>query len=263
MASSTQLVPTNGNGIARRETVESGAVVARDNLPAKVKSGISDLLIAFPAGMAQVAEDRVRFLKIYAEAVEGFEFAIVAYALKRLRFHNPRNPFPPTPQDVFELCKNTRANWRCLVDRYYFKGKDWANGEDWGPAPDEPGCYIPGDTIIVLLREALDRWGSTVESGLVDVPQVVFERIPHVAFLPGQRDRIVVKRKEKEAAKEQERKEREYLESLPPDLRAARWDVICSYMRSRRAVPPEEEVIALAKKRLAEREVGEPGASRQ
>lgn len=136
MASTNQLVPMNGNGIAMREAVESVAVVARHNLPANVQSGITDLLIGFTAGAAQAPQDRVRALQIYAEAVEGFEIAVVDYALKRLRFHNPRNPFPPTPQDVFELCKNTRATWQRFLHRYYFQGDDWAKSEDWGPAPD-------------------------------------------------------------------------------------------------------------------------------
>lgn len=85
---------------------QSQALTTQAALSPAIKRGIGDLLIAFPAGSPAVqSEDRLRLLQIYAEACREFDEGVAEEALKHLKFHNPRNPFAPTPQDVREACQ--------------------------------------------------------------------------------------------------------------------------------------------------------------
>jgi hypothetical protein len=97
-------------------------IVSAASPPKTVTEGILDLL-AVPVGPAQSPEDRKRVLRLYAEAVEGYPIGVVERVLKDLRFNNPRNPFPATPQDVRERCVSAVRTWTRRVEAFYF-GRD-------------------------------------------------------------------------------------------------------------------------------------------
>src|SRR4029077_6460740 len=79
-------------------------------LPATIKAGLKDLMVAF-SGPTPEGDDRLTLVRIYADAASRFCPAIAEVAIERLRFHNPRNPFRPTPQDLFEHCEKTQKAW--------------------------------------------------------------------------------------------------------------------------------------------------------
>jgi hypothetical protein len=105
MSDNRQLVPMRSLAVAKATGTAIAIIDSRVSLPKPIVTGVKDVLIAFPAGVVGAAEDKVRLLQIYAEAVDGSHEAVAAFALRHLKFHNPRNPFPPTPQDVRELCE--------------------------------------------------------------------------------------------------------------------------------------------------------------
>lgn len=67
---------------------------------------LRQLLLAFPTGRTPGPDDMKILLPVYVEAVEDFEIEPVRQTLKGLRLANPRNPFPPTPQDVYERLRS-------------------------------------------------------------------------------------------------------------------------------------------------------------
>jgi hypothetical protein len=97
-------------------------LVSAQNLPRSIRDGIRNLLIAFPAGKPADPSDMVPMISIYAAMVDSFPLAAVERALVELLSNNPRNPFPPTAQDVYERLKSitgldpkrpamTKAEW--------------------------------------------------------------------------------------------------------------------------------------------------------
>ena len=98
-------------------------VFRTSTVPARIQNSIKDLIVAFASGPVQSSADRVRQLRLYAAACDGFEMCIVSYVLQNLPFHNPRNPFLPTPQDVRELCDRVRNVWIRRVNGYFLGTK--------------------------------------------------------------------------------------------------------------------------------------------
>ena len=204
-------------------------------LPARVKNGIRDLLIAFPAGSPQHSEDRTRSLQMYAEAIDGFEACVARYAITRLRLHNPRNPFPPTAQDLYELCQKTRGTWQYYLVEYFIRGRDWGYERstldpnawlrrDPGRKPFQEGCYIPSDVVMAWLRERLAL--EYIEEELVTIPRKWFDAIPGEAFNPGQRLAVELKRAKGVDSESRRRDEEELIESLPVELRVMGREVL-------------------------------------
>jgi hypothetical protein len=108
-----------GKSIALVKKTEAPAIVSAASPPKIVTEGILDLL-AVPAGQAQSPDDRRRLLRLYAESVDGFPLGMVERVLKKLRFNNPRNPFPATPQDVRERCVSALKTWKRRIEAFYF-----------------------------------------------------------------------------------------------------------------------------------------------
>ena len=131
---------TQQNALVTVKTAPQNAIDPRRDIrifkksavPASIKDGILDLVVAFPAGPKQEPADQARQLRLYAEACDGFEVCIVSYVLRNLPFHNPRNPFLPTPQDVRELCNRVRNVWIRRVNGY-FLGRNYEPPGKWGP----------------------------------------------------------------------------------------------------------------------------------
>ena len=108
-----------GKSIVPAKATATPAIVSAANPPEIIRSGILDLL-AVPAGPAQSPDDRKRLLRLYGEAVEGFPTSVVERELRRLRFDNPRNPFPATPQDVRQRCVSAVKMWKRRIEAFYF-----------------------------------------------------------------------------------------------------------------------------------------------
>ena len=219
-----------------KQVVDSGAVakISSANLPATISNGIVDLLTAFAAAQQEEA-DRKRLLRIYGEAVAGFDPAVAEYALRWLKLHNPRNPFRPTPQDVYEACEAALKNWRTRISAYFTSPGDgfWQDdgysrmlkqcGLEWGPAPFTAGCFIPDRLVKQLLRERL-----SYRSGL-DLPKLGRDRlarIPVDCFMNGQLESAWAEIGKEEQRQNEIAAHNAYLESLDPDLRRHRRKVL-------------------------------------
>ena len=85
-------------------------IVRPGSVPKAISEGILDLMTAF-AAKDEADTDKMRLMRVYVEAAEGFDESVVAATLRHLKFHNPRNPWRPTPQDVYERCNRTVAAW--------------------------------------------------------------------------------------------------------------------------------------------------------
>src|SRR5204863_9812650 len=75
------------------------AVVNPGSVPKSISEGILGLMTVF-AAKDEADADKKRLMRVYVEAIEGFDESVVAATLRYLKFHNPRNPWRPTPQDV-------------------------------------------------------------------------------------------------------------------------------------------------------------------
>jgi hypothetical protein len=134
------LVPVQSRGEAV-SIAQSTAMVTVRGISPGIQSSLKKLLVAFPAGAPQQLDDRVIQARVYTEACEGFEECVVAYVLRRMPFHNPRNPFPPTAQDVHERCRDISAAWKRRAAHYRF----------------EHLCVEDGESHSTLLRWGADR----------------------------------------------------------------------------------------------------------
>ena len=221
------LVRTNPNQFIERED----EALQAHSAPSPVERGIVDLLIAFHAGAQRSDDDRVRGLQLYAEACADVPASVASFALRRLRFKNPRNPFPPTPQDVFEACDTVFSRWRERVVQHYVEGERWEAASmmemlhhDIMPAgapPKEPGCFVEWNLIISMLRNYLSTEGG--QKRATKMPLARFEALPLEAFDDGARDAIIeLRREEAEAdarAEELRRRRREYIDFVEAQTR--------------------------------------------
>lgn len=171
------------------------AAIPGDAVPATVREGIKDLMIAFPAGPQQEFADKRRLAHLFCEACAGYSMFIVEQVLRYLRFHNPRNPFPPTPQDAFELCKKFEGEWTAVVVRYYFKGQRWgypsladyiskknARLIEPGGEPQTPECIIPREVVFALLGDYYLTDPDQASAHIADLSDEHFARLPRKLF---------------------------------------------------------------------------------
>jgi hypothetical protein len=218
------------------------------SVPAVV-SGIGDLLISF-ASQAQGDTDVRRLLEIYVEATKHVHRVVAEEAVKSLLYDNPRNPFRPSPQDVYERCSKVLGQARKAVEDW-FLGNEWQSirwPEKWGGAPLTPDCMLPGSFIKEQLSWILQYRRSGGE--LAYLGREGLGRIPAECFADGQRERALedIEQREKQEAK------RKYLESLDPALREMRSHVIEWNSRGGRCTLSEDKIIDLAKERIAAEE---------
>lgn len=72
--------------------------------PANIQKGLVAICVAFHGGKPMADRDRAVWMRIAASLLAGFEIELVEAVLGDMLIHNPRNPFPPTPQDLYEAC---------------------------------------------------------------------------------------------------------------------------------------------------------------
>ncbi len=205
---------------SRRTEVTPAAI----NLPPAVKEGLKDLLVCF-ASQPQGDDDKVRLARNYGEAVSGFDPVVAAEAIGRLKLHNPRNPFRPSPQDVYECCCLIMKTWQDSVVSHFIRGVPWADRSDrmdfvfigqergrgmrgtrWVPLGSSPplsdGCIIPDALVLDFLSDYLSGVAadSLAESGAERL-----DAIPTECFLPGQREKVnaaIAERMKREATRD-------------------------------------------------------------
>ena len=177
-----------------------------------ITEGLKDLLVGF-AAPSQGDEDKVRLVQLYAEAVCRYEPAIAEAAINRLKFHNPRNPFRPSPQDLFECCKKVENAWHCAVAAYFLDDARWGDvvwlrnegGIDLGSVPAlTPGCIVPDAIAIdILTKHIALRTGPGTQDPLEKtMSRERFAKIPDECFPPGLREptlAAITRREEKQA----------------------------------------------------------------
>jgi hypothetical protein len=170
-----------------------------------VRSAINDITIAFSAGGQRSEHEMRRSLELYEKAVIGFDRRLVAEVLNWLLLHNPRNPFAPTPQDLFEACKNRVTRWELATIEKYRLVADYEFAiKKIKPCP----CAVPPDAEIEIIRSWLSGRMDTIRltaagksnwdtNRILSMSDAEFARIPSDAFPPSTRDEIIVLRKER------------------------------------------------------------------
>lgn len=152
--------------IVATSAAPANALATAADIHRAIVRNITALEIAFPAGRSGDQDERDMRAAIVVEAIAETDPAIALYVLKTLRLHNSRNPFPPTPQDVFEHCRTTTVVLRLAALNVATKGSSWQPSADklpatWfaniGPAPFEPGCILSDETIKRFIAECLPR----------------------------------------------------------------------------------------------------------
>lgn len=241
-----------GKEIVLRQS--SDVAIGGAAVPPAVRSGLADLMTAF-ATASQRDLDKPRLLRLYAEATRDFQADVVAAALQWLKLHNPRNPFHPTPQDLFEACENFRETWRSRVVAH-FTGADAAWPQPiyfkrelpWGNPPLTDGCPVPARLVRELLATWLAEQGDKAVEPLAALGRERLGRIPSQCFVGGQLDKARDLIAEIERKRAEEERERAYVASLEPKLREARARVLRSGCWG--PAKPETDLIAEAKKLL-------------
>jgi hypothetical protein len=206
-----KLVPIKSTTMAAMDQPNAvPSVITANTLPHNVMRGIVDLLLSFPAGRPLSTDEHARVLQLYGEALFDTETVIAEYALQRLRRFNPRNPFPPTPQDLFQECNRIRRLWRSRVIDHLIMGQQWddeplnaGKRDPWGPPPLTEGCWVPHDSVLSALRAGIQS--GRYETYLLIMTDADFERLPDEAFDPGKRDEFVERRRERAEREKHER----------------------------------------------------------
>jgi hypothetical protein len=200
------------------------------NLPPAIANGILDVLTAFAAGPQQADADKKRLVRIYEEAVVGLEAAVAEHAIGWLKLHNPRNPFRPTPQDVYETCEKLAKEWRQRVLHHFVgrgstsapwglcQGRTYGLEFPWGAEPFAPGCPIPDAVAKSFLRDYLGH-GQDVVKDLAELGRERLAKIPSDCFMDGQLATALAIIEKAEHRQVEISKHDAYLDTLAPDLR--------------------------------------------
>src|SRR5690349_20018765 len=95
------------------------AAIGPSSVPVQVTNAIRDLMVSFASQVQDTADSR-RLFEIFVEATKHVHRAVAEEAVKSLLFDNPRNPYRPSPQDVYERCNKINSRWAGTVRNYYF-----------------------------------------------------------------------------------------------------------------------------------------------
>lgn len=122
----SNITPINSNS--------SVVVSAYAPLSNAVKAALHGSLAAFAAHRNFSDVDRAANLLAYKAAMDDFDEAMILPVLEHLMLHNPRNPFPFTPQDLYEALKAKRESLvrKRTVDDYYSNWRETQPHEDLG-----------------------------------------------------------------------------------------------------------------------------------
>lgn len=240
-----------GRELVTRNGTQAVAKVSAANLPPAISNGVVDLLTAFAAGPQQEDADKKRLLRIYGEAIAGLDGAVADYAIRWLKLHNPRNPFRPTPQDVYETAEKVEKEWRKRVLAHFFGAVTWGKPGpysnmlkefDWGPPPFDNGCHIPAELVKRFLCQHLDRIAA---KDLQALGRESLAGIPVECFAGGQLASVLAAIAEDEQQKAAQQKHDAYLATLNPELRKHRRIVLNQGENHKLS---EEDLIGLAQK---------------
>lgn len=144
----------------------SAVITASGKQPLEIQNGILALPVAFQAGRSLDQEERNLQALLCLEALEGTEFFIADLVLRRIRLFNPRNPFPPTPQDLKEHCGRSWSALYSAVWKAAVCGEQWSPHSErlpfgWfgqiGPEPFSSGCIVPDDIACKWIRDRIER----------------------------------------------------------------------------------------------------------
>ena len=189
---------------------QSGAGVVLAGTTPPIALALTKVLVAF-ASPAQGDLDMQLVFSVYCEAIEEIPESVVLYARKRLQTKNPRNPFRPSPQDVYEACQARLKELRRAVLDYLGNG----NASPWpallGGPPFQHDCVVPPSVALEAAKSVIDdyrQWRNNdddavgevarIADRLHDLPQSRFDVIPIEAFgsaeehaaVVGERDRL-------------------------------------------------------------------------
>jgi len=184
-----------------------GAPVVERRHALAIKSAINDLTLAFAMGAQRSEHDLRRTLELYERAVAGFDRRLVAEVLEWLILHNPRNPFTPTPQDLFEACKARQSQWYAsTLSKYGLLGNVVPHAT--------PTHEAPPDVEVAFLRDKITATLKFDREPLISLSDAKFNAIPHEAFPEQSRDDLLAERKAR-TAREQEWRERGQRRNAP------------------------------------------------
>jgi hypothetical protein len=215
------LIPVRPGAQVAKAPEPTGATIIRagQEVPRRVQDAVSVLLTEFKAGSGQPEGDAITLTANRYAVCEGFPMAIVLYTFKQLLRFNPNGQFRPSTTCVYEhLCKaedlfKARVWSWFSIDELFWGREDRPRkfGDDWGPAPLQPGCYIPRELVMQWLREFTACKRRLAD--LVRMPQARFDAIPADGFKDGVRDKLIAEREEhaRRRAEEADECERERL----------------------------------------------------
>src|SRR5262249_20261307 len=204
-------------------------IVKPGSVPKTISEGILDVMTAF-AAKDEADTDKMRLMRVYVEAAEGFDESVVAATLRHLKFHNPRNPWRPTPQDVYERCKKTVGAWEHKVTEHFFCTWE-VDYQAIGGVPLSPECIVPSAMVIKFLKDYLardDGYGE-VRNRLRHLTLARLHAIPAECFKPDQRDWAVAAIESRELREANARRIEALLASLNDDLRFRAKSVVLRY----------------------------------
>ena len=139
------LVPQKNAALATRAS-SAVASIGVPSVPVQVTNGIRDLMVSF-ASQGQGDADARRLMEIYVKATMDVAEVIAIEAVQSLVFDNPRNPFRPSSQDVYERCKRIEQELRTKITEYFIGWSDAWWPAKWGGAPLTADCHIPDGLI--------------------------------------------------------------------------------------------------------------------
>lgn len=151
--------------------ISSGTAIGTPSDARKViVANLTALEIAFADGRKLDQSQGDMRVALWLEALENIPPAIAIFATRRMRLFNPRNPFAPTPQDLFEAATATMRDLRDAVRAWATEGR-WSPGfgtagtfkgrlpDGWFPntlvAPFETGCIVDDDDATTWVSEAV------------------------------------------------------------------------------------------------------------
>lgn len=150
------------------------AIVSPTDARKTIIANLTALELAFADGRKLDQAQSDMRIALWQEALDGTPFPIAIFVSRRIRLFNPRNPFAPTPQDVFEFAQATVRELHDAVEIWAIEGR-WSPGrgssplkgalpDGWFPktlaAPFEPGCIVEDDEVTGIVSRAVVKKSS-------------------------------------------------------------------------------------------------------
>jgi hypothetical protein len=261
------MLPTVSNQTALTISQQKSLILSPEiKVPAPILTGISDLAILFPAGPSRSAEDKIRLAQLHVELLSGMPVFVVDWVLRYLRAHNPRNPWPPTVQDIVNICGSVWEQWQNAIIKFYTEGR-WPAGAfgevlldedarrdskapkllwswgDLGPPPGEEGSNVHESLAAAVIRKRLEQ--DTPRYPIIErfawLNEEWMARIPKAAISDEMRARIAKARAEylRKRQEDEAREERDRIRRLEKQKEAER------HAHAERAMTPQQRAAAV------------------